>query len=42
MASYQHFKPADRWALVHFIESITADKGKDTPEQIAEFAKTAK
>lgn len=42
MASYQHFKAADRWALVHFIESITSNKGKDTPEQIAEFAKTAK
>ena len=42
MAAYAHFKSADRWALVHFIESITTNKGKDTPEQIAEFAKTAK
>jgi mono/diheme cytochrome c family protein len=42
MASYAHFKAADRWALVHFIESITQNKSKDTPEQIAEFAKSAK
>ncbi|KYG66958.1 hypothetical protein AZI86_08010 [Bdellovibrio bacteriovorus] len=42
MASYGHFKAADRWALVHFIESITQNKSKDTPEQIAEFAKSAK
>lgn len=42
MASYAHFKPADRWALVNFIESITQNKGKDEPAQVAEFAKTAK
>lgn len=42
MASFAHFKPADRWALVNFIESITQNKGKDTPEEIAAFAKTAK
>lgn len=42
MAAYGHFKAADRWALVHFIESITQNKSKDTPEQIAEFAKSAK
>lgn len=42
MAAYSHFKAADRWALVHFIESITQNKSKDTPEQIAEFAKSAK
>ncbi len=42
MAAYSHFKAADRWALVHYIESITENKSKDTPEQIAEFAKSAK
>lgn len=42
MASYAHFKPADRWALTHFIESITQNKSKDDPAQVAEFAKTAK
>ncbi len=42
MAAFGHFKPADRWALVQFIESITQNKSKDTPEQVAEFAKSAK
>lgn len=42
MAAFGHFKVADRWAVVHYIESITDNKSKDTPEQIAEFAKTAK
>lgn len=42
MAAFGHFKAADRWALVQFIESITQNKSTETPEQIAEFAKTAK
>ncbi|MCX7978809.1 MAG: cytochrome c [Bdellovibrionaceae bacterium] len=42
MASYAHFKSADRWALVHFIQSITQNKGNDDPAKVAEFAKTAK
>lgn len=42
MASFAHFKAADRWALVQFIESITQNKSTDTPEKVAEFAKTAK
>lgn len=42
MASYAHFKTADRWALVHFIESITQAKGSDSAAAVAEFAKTAK
>ena len=41
MASYAHFKAADRWALLHFIESITQNKSTDDPAKIAEFAKTA-
>lgn len=42
MASYAHFKPADRWALVAYIDSITQNKSKDDPAKVAEFAKTAK
>lgn len=42
MASFAHFKVGDRWALSHFIQSITQNKGTDDPAQIAEFAKTAK
>ncbi len=42
MASYAHFKPADRWAMVHFIESITQNKSNVDPAEVAEFAKTAK
>ncbi len=42
MASYAHLKSADRWAMVHYIESITQDKGENDPVKIAEFAKTAK
>ncbi|WP_374077050.1 cytochrome c [Bdellovibrio bacteriovorus] len=41
MAAYSHFKPADRWALVWYIESITENKSKDDPAKVAEFAKTA-
>lgn len=41
MASYAHFKAADRWALLHFIESITQNKSTDDPAKVAEFAKTA-
>lgn len=32
----------ERWAVLHFIETITNNKSKDTPEAVAEFAKTAK
>lgn len=42
MASYSHFKPADRWALVLYVDSITQNKSKDDPAKVAEFAKTAK
>ena len=41
MASYSHFKAADRWALVMFVESITQNKSTDDPAKVAEFAKTA-
>lgn len=42
MAAFGHFKPADRWALVHFIQSITENKSKQDAAEIAAFAKTAK
>lgn len=42
MASYAHFKAADRWALAQFVQSITENKGTDDPQKVAEFAKTAK
>lgn len=42
MAGYSHFKVGDRWALVHFIESITQNKSKDSEQDIAEFGKKAK
>lgn len=34
-------KPYERWALVHFIESITKSKSTDKPEDVAAFAQTA-
>jgi len=34
-------KPFERWALVNFIESITKNKSKDKPEDVATFAKSA-
>ncbi len=42
MAAYGHFKPADRWAVLHYIESITTNKSKDDAAKVAEFAKAAK
>lgn len=41
MAGYSHFKSADRWALLMYIESITQNKSKDDAAKVAEFAKTA-
>jgi mono/diheme cytochrome c family protein len=34
-------KPFERWAVLNFIETITNNKSKDTPEDIANFAQTA-
>jgi mono/diheme cytochrome c family protein len=42
MASYASMKPADRWSLVQFIESITKAKVTEDPTKVADFAKTAK
>lgn len=41
MAAYAHLKPADRWAMAHFVQSITSNKGSDDPAKVAEFGKTA-
>lgn len=41
MASFKHLKLDDRWAILHFIESITENKSKDDAAKVAEFAKTA-
>ncbi len=42
MASYANMAVANRWALVQFVESITQNKGNETPAQLQEFGKTAK
>lgn len=41
MASFKHFKPADRWAILHYIETITTNKSKEDAATVANFAKTA-
>jgi mono/diheme cytochrome c family protein len=35
MQSYKHLAPADRWALVHFIQSITENKVADNEADVA-------
>jgi len=42
MAAYGHLKPVDRWAMTHYVNSITQDKPTEDPAQVAEFAKAAK
>ncbi len=34
-------KPYERWAILNFIETLTNNKSKDKPEDIAKFAQTA-
>lgn len=42
MIGYQAVLPKnDRWAIVHFIENITNNKSKASPEEVAAFAATA-
>ena len=41
MVSFKHLPLLDRWALVHYIHSITKNKVKDDPKKLEEFAKTA-
>ena len=42
MVSFSYLSKEDRWALVHYIRSITKNKVKDDKEKLEEFAKTAK
>lgn len=42
MASFKaQLKPFERWAVLHFIDSITKNKSTDKPEDVAAFAATA-
>ena len=42
MASFKtQLKPFERWAVLHFVESLTKNKSNDKPEDIATFAATA-
>lgn len=41
MAAFAHLPKVDRWALVHWMQSITKDKQTDDPAKVAEFGKTA-
>lgn len=41
MAAFAHVPKNDRWAMVHFIRSITKDRTKDDDSKVEEFAKTA-
>ena len=42
MAPFGHLPLVDRWALVHFVQSITKNKKNMDPKKLEEFAKTAK
>lgn len=42
MVSFSYLSKLDRWALVHYVRSITKNKVKDDIEKLKEFAKTAK
>ena len=39
MASFSHLSKTDRWALVHYIRSITQNKIKDDIKKLEKFAK---
>jgi mono/diheme cytochrome c family protein len=42
MASFKAtLKPNERWAVLNYINTITNNKSKDTPEDIAKFATSA-
>lgn len=42
MASFKaQMKPFERWAVLHFIESITNNKSTDKAEDVAKFAESA-
>lgn len=41
MVSFKHLAKTDRWALVHYIQSLTNNKITDDPKILEEFGKTA-
>ncbi len=41
MVSFKHLPKLDRWALVHYIRSITNNKVPDNAEELEEFANQA-
>ena len=41
MASFSHLPKSDRWALVHFIRSITKNKPADKADELEKFASKA-
>jgi cytochrome c len=41
MAAFKHLKVGDRWAVLHYIETVTTNKSKDDPAKVSEFAKSA-
>lgn len=42
MASFSHVPKLERWALVHFVRSLTKKPVKDSPEQLKNFATQSK
>lgn len=42
MAAFGHLSVVDRWAIVHFIRSITQDKPEDNKSELESFATSAK
>lgn len=42
MPGFSYLSSVDRWALVHYIRSITKNKIKDNAKKLKEFYKTAK
>lgn len=41
MVSFKHLSKRDRWALIHYIQSITKNKVDDDAKTLEEFGKTA-
>ena len=41
MASFKHLSKLDRWALVHYVRSITDNKVPDDPKELEEFGPDA-
>ena len=41
MLAFKHIPKVDRWALVHYIQSITKNKVNDDPKKLEEFARQA-